>query len=99
MEIPKQIQVGKRVYSINQRRKPRRRFTVGEVNYGQQYIDVVTHSNFTGRAFKSEELLDTFWHELTHAILYEMKSPLHNDEAFVTKFSGLLNKAVLSAKF
>jgi hypothetical protein len=99
MEIPKQIKVGKRLYTINQRRKPRRRRTVGEVNYRDQYIDVVTHSNYTGRAFKTEELSDTFWHELTHAILYEMGNPLHNDEAFVTQFSGLLNKAVLSAKF
>jgi hypothetical protein len=99
MEIPKQIKVGKKLYSINQRAKPRKRFTVGEVNYDAQYIDVVTHSNYTGRAFKREALSDTFWHELTHAILHEMGSPLHNDEAFVTKFSGLLNKAILSAKF
>lgn len=99
MEIPKQIKVGRRLYTVNQRRKPRKRFTVGEVCYRDQYIDVVTHSNYTGRAFKHEDLYDTFWHELTHAILYEMGSPLHDDEAFVTEFSGLLNKAILSAKF
>jgi len=44
-------------------------------------------------------LYDTFWHELTHAILYEMGHPLRKDEDFVTKFSGLLNTAILSAEF
>ena len=99
MEIPKQIKVGKKLYVVNQRAKPRKRFTVGEVNYTRQRIDIITHSNFTGRAFKSEELSDTFWHELTHAILHEMQHPLQDDEDFVTKFSGLLNTAILSAEF
>ena len=99
MEIPARITVGSRLYVINRRKRPRKRLTVGEVNYTKQYIDIITHSNWTGRAFKSEELSDTFWHELTHAILYEMGHPLHNDEAFVTKFSGLLNTALLSAEF
>ena len=98
MHIPKQVTVGKTTYNVNQRRKPRRRFTVGEVCYDARYIDIVTHSNWTGRAFKQEELSDTFWHELTHAILHEMKHPLRDDEAFVTQFSSLLNKAILSAK-
>ena len=99
MEIPARITVGNRLYVINKRKRPRKRFTVGEVNYTKQYIDVITHSNFTGRAFKSEELSDTFWHELTHAILHEMQHPLQDDEDFVTKFSGLLNTAILSAEF
>jgi len=99
MEIPARITVGSRLYVINKRKRPRKRFTVGEVSYTKQYIDVITHSNWTGRAFKSEELSDTFWHELTHAILYEMGHPLHKDEDFVTKFSGLLNTAILSAEF
>ena len=99
MEIPKQIKVGKRLYTINQRRKPRKRFTVGEVCYRDQYIDVVTHSNYTGRAFKHEDLYDTFWHELTHAILQDMGSKLEADEEFVTAFSERLTKAIISARF
>jgi hypothetical protein len=32
----------------------------------------------------------TFYHELTHAILYVMEHELAEDEEFVTKFSDLL---------
>jgi Zn-dependent peptidase ImmA (M78 family) len=32
----------------------------------------------------------TFYHELTHGILYVMEHPLAEDEEFVTKFSDLL---------
>ena len=99
MEIPARITVGSRLYVINKRKRPRKRFTVGEVNYTKQRIDIITHSNFTGRAFKSEELSDTFWHELTHAILHDMDHPLTRDEKFVTAFARRLNDAIISAEF
>ncbi len=41
----------------------------------------------------------TFWHELTHAILHDMKHPLAPNEEFVEKFSKRLNDAIHSAKF
>jgi len=42
---------------------------------------------------------DTFWHEVTHAILHDMGSKLYNNEKFVNGFSDRLNKVVLTAKF
>jgi len=42
---------------------------------------------------------DTFWHELTHAILKDMGSKLEANEDFVCAFSSRLNKAILSARF
>jgi hypothetical protein len=41
---------------------------------------------------------ETFWHELTHAVLYEMDHPLYRSEVFVTRFAQLLNKAINSAE-
>ena len=42
---------------------------------------------------------NTFWHELTHAILHEMGNKLGRNEAFVTEFADKLSGAIDSAKF
>jgi hypothetical protein len=42
---------------------------------------------------------NTFWHEVTHAILYDMGDPLWKNESFVTKFSGRLDELIKTAKF
>jgi hypothetical protein len=43
---------------------------------------------------------EAFWHELTHAILHDMKEKALNDnEDFVTGFSQRLHKAIKSAEF
>lgn len=72
---------------------------MGEIDYNAHTIKVCSHSNTTGKAFKQEEVDDTFWHELTHAILYEMDSSLYDNEAFVGQFSRMLTKAINSAEF
>jgi predicted heme/steroid binding protein len=41
---------------------------------------------------------DTFWHELTHAILYDMGHDLSSNERFVSAFANRLCDAVNSAK-
>jgi len=46
-----------------------------------------------------EETRNTFWHELTHAILYEMGKPELNHEGFVSKFADFWSTAIDSAKF
>ncbi len=42
---------------------------------------------------------NTFFHELTHAILGTMKHDLNNDEQFVSTFSSFLTEAMADAKF
>ncbi len=42
---------------------------------------------------------DTFWHELTHAILFEMKHPYYRNEMFVARFASHLTQAIESAEF
>lgn len=48
---------------------------------------------------KPAEIRQTFWHEVTHAILHQMKHPLWNDEAFVEGFSQLLSQAIDTSEF
>jgi hypothetical protein len=72
---------------------------MAEIDYRADTITLGKRSHFTDRSFKAEEMEDSFWHELTHAILHEMGSGLYRDEKFVTKFANLLTKAINSAKF
>lgn len=72
---------------------------VGGTWYKEKLIEVATHSNVRGVRFKKEDVYDTFWHELTHAILKDMGSKLEADEKFVTAFSERLTNAILSARF
>ncbi len=48
--------------------------------------------------YGDEEMQNSFWHEVTHAILYDMGHNLHNNEHFVTQFANRLSDAVDSAK-
>jgi hypothetical protein len=50
------------------------------------------------RRTKRSLMFHTFTHELMHAILDMMNSPLSYDEAFVDNFGGLLAQALSTAK-
>jgi hypothetical protein len=99
VKIPKRIKVGKTWYDIDQVKHMQSRGKMGATWYDLNLIDIATHSNISGRRFKKEEVSDTFWHELTHAILKDMGSKLEADEKFVTAFSERLNNAINSARF
>lgn len=98
MKIPTKIRVGRRLYKINQVKQIADGL-MGEVDYELKQIDVATHSSLSGRRFKREEVMDTFWHELTHAILKDMNHPYESNEKFVLEFSSRLTKAIQSARF
>lgn len=99
MKIPTSIKVGKTKYKVHVIKKMHTRGSVGGVWYKDKIIAVATHSNIRDMRFKREEIYDTFWHELTHAILKDMGSKLEGDEKFVVAFSERLNNAILSARF
>lgn len=50
------------------------------------------------RKFTREELTDTFWHEVTHAILRDMDHPLWRSEKFVSAFARRMTEIVLTAE-
>jgi hypothetical protein len=97
--IPIRIRVGTQVYSVDVVESMRRKATMGRTYYDLGRIEIGAHSNITGRKFTQAEIDDTFWHEITHAILYDMDHRLYNDEKFVTEFAGRLAKAIKSAQF
>lgn len=52
-----------------------------------------------GKARKSQDIAETFWHEVTHAILRDMDHPQWDDETFVTAFSKRLTQVIYTARF
>ena len=97
--IPIRIRVGTNMYSIDVVESMRRKRDMGRTYYSDSRIEIGTHSNVTGRKYSKDEIDDTFWHELTHAILHDMNHSLYDDERFVTEFAGRLAKAIKSAQF
>lgn len=96
MQLPKTIKVGRTTYSVQQP-KSLPRTALGHIDYGAKTISVAYY--FDKIKLSKDERSDTFWHELTHAILHDMNSRLVNDESFVTRFAYRLNNAINSAKF
>jgi hypothetical protein len=98
MEIPKKVKVGRVVYSVF--RTPvidSVSHLRGYIRYHWNQILIATHKGGAPRA--QEAMAEAFWHEVTHAILYDMQDPLHTNEKFVKAFSERLNQVVHSAKF
>ena len=95
MKIPKEITVGKTTYTV---RRSSKGSNLGYIDYQTNIIYVATQDAY-GNKLESEEVHDTFWHELTHAVLHDMNHPLRDDEKFVGKFANRLSCAVDSAQF
>lgn len=99
MDLPRKLKVGDRWYSVEIVETMQRRAQMGCVYYGTGEIEVAVKSNTTNKPYTKAEVSDTFWHELTHAILYDMGSSLYKNEKFVTRFANRLSKAINTAKF
>jgi hypothetical protein len=100
MQLPTTIKVGKTRYPVVQPFCLLPPDCAGSVTYGQT-IRVAHKMRVGGRitARSERQRSETFWHELTHAILHDMGSKLEANEQFVTEFSKRLNNAIHSAKF
>ena len=97
--IPRMVRIGNRKYSIEIVEAMLKKSWRGSVAYDQQQIHIARNSNVSGRKFKDQEMQNTFWHELTHAILHDMGHSLHLNERFVDEFSTRLAQAVKTARF
>ena len=75
MDLPKKLKVGDRWYSVEIVETMQRRAQMGCVYYGTGEIEVAVKSNTTNKPYTKAEVSDTFWHELTHAILYDRVAP------------------------
>lgn len=88
----KSFELGPYTWKVIQKLKLKRK-TLGWCIFDstKKEIQIATHDPFNLKEELSEDVKNhTFYHELTHAILYVMEHPLAEDEEFVTKFSDLL---------
>jgi hypothetical protein len=97
MKIPREITVGKKTYTVRFVKWLHGPPSIGRVYYDQNVIQIATQ-DCRGTPLGSEEIDDTFWHELTHCILHDMGHDLCDNERFVTAFANRLSTAVNSAK-
>ena len=97
MQIPKEITVGKKTYKIAHPHTIQDPAAYGRTYFDDNLIELAKFDN-RGNAFEQGDIEDTFWHELTHAILYDMGHDLCANERFVTAFANRLSDAVNSAK-
>lgn len=89
MQIPQSFKLGKNEWGVAV--VPRMRV------HGRTYPDFYAMKvAVNGR--RKQNVSETFWHEVTHAILHDMKDPRWNDEKFVTAFSKRLNQVITTAK-
>ena len=97
--IPTKLMVGHQWFAVEHPKIMYKYGCMGSVRYDIRVINVASHSSRTGKRFTDAQKENTFWHELTHAILSDMKSPLYKDERFVTSFADRLTKAIRTARF
>ena len=98
--LPRLIRVGNKRYSVEVIEALLDKRQVGRIQYDEQRIQIGTRNGNTNRKLPAAEIRDSFWHELVHAILYDMgRHNLNRDEAFVIGFASRLSKAIDSARF
>ena len=97
MQIPKQITVGKKTYAVERPKIIQDPPSYGRISFTMNRIQIAQGDSH-GNKFDKDDLANTFWHELTHAILYDMGHDLCANERFVTAFANRLSDAVNSAK-
>lgn len=100
MMIPKTIKIGKTKYPVLQPEMMLPPDHFGHVVCGKHIKVAYSWVENNRTKHRSEhQRSETFWHEVTHAILYDMGHKLESNEKFVTAFSQRLNDAIRSAKF
>lgn len=91
MTLPQRFTLGKHKYTV----RPMRRLKAGVFGTVYPTLRVVAYQT-EGRSPKQRA--ETFWHEVTHAILHDMKDPRWADEVFVSAFSKRLAQVVRTAE-
>jgi hypothetical protein len=100
LDLPRSIRVGRRRYSIDVVETMLQQGDMARVHYDRKRIEIGQRSNKTGKRFSRNDLHDSFWHELVHAILFDMdEHRLNRNETFVHEFAKRLAGAVDSARF
>ena len=101
MKIPKQVTIGNTPHLVCTKKQLMVGKTLcrGTFNEETHTITIAQGNTERGYIYNADERANTFWHELTHAILYDMSDKLTYDERFVTEFSNRLHQAITTARF
>jgi hypothetical protein len=102
MKIPKEVVIGNTPHQIRTKKSIIYKNTVchGFFNEDDCTIDIAEGNPVRGYKYDADERANTFWHELTHAILYDMHElELNANEKFVTAFADRLDQAIKTARF
>ena len=98
--IPRKMRVGNKQYSVEIVEAMLAKSVKGRISYTAQTIKLGLRSNVDNKKYSENDLHETFWHEITHAILHDMgRDTLNRDEKFVTEFAHRLAKAIRTARF
>ena len=101
MMLPKQVTIGRTPHLV----RTKKHLLVGKTlcrgcfDEADRTITIAQGNAERGYVYSADERSNTFWHELTHAILYDMGNKLTHDEQFVTEFSNRLDQAIKTARF
>lgn len=101
MKIPKQVVIGDTPHLVRTKKSLMYGKMVchGAFDEETRTIEIAQMNPLRGYKYDSSERANTFWHELTHAILYDMGDELTHNEKFVTEFSNRLDQAIKTARF
>ncbi len=96
-EIPKTFRVAGMTHTVVFEKHKHGDSGFGEVTYPDNKI--VLFAAMDGVPICRDQMIQTFWHEATHAILQAMgEGELNRNEKFVCCFSSLLNELMQSAE-
>ena len=101
MKIPKQVTIGRTPHLV----RTKSEVVVGKTlcrgcfSEADHTITIAQGNPDRGYKYTADERSNTFWHELTHAILYDMGNDLTHNEKVVTAFADRLDQAIKTAKF
>lgn len=97
MQIPTSFRISGKTYTVRVTDSFDSRY-IGCINYTLGAITIALRHPRSKRMLAKDDVANTFWHELTHAVLKDMGSPLWCNERFVTAFADRLTEAVRTAK-
>ena len=98
-QIPTSLRIGKKLYKVELPDHMPNVLVVGNIAFGSQTIKVAARTGRPLRKRSEKARLTTFWHEVVHGILYDMRSPKNTDEIFVQGIATRLVQVTQSAKF
>lgn len=101
MKIPKQVVIGNTPHQICTKKSVLVGNTICHGCFDEEThtISIAQGNPVRGYKYDADDRYSTFWHELTHAILYDMGNDLTHNEKFVHAFSTRLHQAITTAKF